>query len=156
MVAVAALGLMLAACGGTQEKKFTKADTDQIKQRTQEMVAALNAKDAGKAAEFYAASATFMPPNEATIHGRDSVKGYYQTLVDSGAADLVMEQKAFGGEGNVAFVNGTYTVTLKGKSGAPFRDRGKYLFVFGNTGGQWRCEYSIWNSDLPQAEQGDR
>jgi uncharacterized protein (TIGR02246 family) len=156
MVAVAALGLMLAACGGAQAKKFTKADTEQIRQRTQEMVAALNAKDAGKAAEFYAASATFMPPNEATIHGRDSVKGYYQGLLDSGAADLTMEQKAFGGEGAVAFVNGTYSVTLMGKSGNTYRDRGKYLFVLGNNGGQWRCEYSIWNSDLPQTEQGDR
>ena len=67
-VAVAALGLTLVACGGTQEKKFSKADSDSIKQRTQELAAALNAKDTNKAAEFYGAATTFMPPHEATMH----------------------------------------------------------------------------------------
>ena len=153
--AVAALGLMLAACGGVQDLRLTKADNDQIRQRTQDMVAALNAKDAARAAEFYAATATFMPPNEATMHGRDSVKLYYQTMVEAGAGDVTMEQKAFGGEGSVAFANGTYSMTLKGKSGGSYHDRGKYLMILSNTGGQWRCEYSIWNSDLPQDSMQD-
>jgi uncharacterized protein (TIGR02246 family) len=148
---VAALGLMLAACGGGQEKKFSKADSDQIKQRTHEMAAALNARDAAKAAEFYAATATFMPPNEATIHGRDSVQAYYETMVEAGVSDFTMDPKEVGGEWQVAFANGTYSMTMKSKSGAQRRDRGKYLVVLRNTGGQWRCEYSIWNSDLPQA-----
>jgi uncharacterized protein (TIGR02246 family) len=155
-IAVAALGLMLVACGGVQDKKFSKADSDSIKRRTQELVAALNAKDAGKAAQFYGATATFMPPHEATVHGRDSVQLYYQTLVEAGVADVTMEPKDVGGEGPVAYADGTYSMTLKGKNGGQRRDRGKYLFVLRNTGGQWRCEYSIWNSDLPQAEVGDQ
>jgi uncharacterized protein (TIGR02246 family) len=151
---VAALGLMLVACGGTQSRTFSKADSDSIKQRTQELVAALNAKNASKAAEFYAATATFMPPNEATMHGRDSVQLYYQTLVEAGMADVTMEPRDVGGEGPVAYADGTYSMTLKGNNGGQRRDRGKYLFVLRNTGGQWRCEYSMWNSDLPPAEAG--
>ena len=154
-VAVAALGLMLAACGGGQDRKFSKADSDQIKQRTQDMVAALNAKDAAKAAEFYGATATFMPPNEATVHGRDSVQLYYQTMVEAGVSDLKMETKDIGGEGPVAYADGTYSMTLKSKSGATRRDRGKYLLVLRNAGGQWRCEFSMWNSDLPLEKAGD-
>jgi len=154
--AVAALGLMLVACGGTQEKKFSKADGDSIRQRTQGLVAALNAKNASKAAEFYAATATFMPPNEATVHGRDSVQLYYQTLVDAGVADVTMSPRDVGGEWPVAYSDGTYSMTLKGSGGGQRRDRGKYLLVLRNTGGQWRCEYSMWNSDLPPAEAGDQ
>lgn len=155
IVAVAALALMAAGCGGPQERAFTKADNDHIRQRTQELVAALNAKDTDKAAEFYAATATVMPPNEATIHGRDSVKLYFQTLVEAGVSDVLMEPKDVGGEGQVAYANGTYAMTLKPKAGGEHRDRGKYLLILRNTGGQWRCEYSMWNSDLPPAGTGD-
>ncbi len=156
-VATAALGLTLVACGGTQDSRLTKADTDSMRQQTLDLAAALNAKDAGKAAEFYAATATFMPPNEATVHGRDSVKAFYQTLVDAGLSEVTMDQKEIGGEGPVAFAHGTYSMTVKGQANAR-HDRGKYLVVFRrNQAGQWRCEYSMWNSDLPQAgEAGDQ
>ncbi len=156
VVAAAALGLALVACGGIQEKKFSKADSDAIRQRTRELASALNAKDAARAAEFYGATATFMPPNEATVHGRDSVKLYYQTLVDAGVADVILEPKEVGGEGPVAYADGTYSMTVKARDGGQRRDRGKYLAVLRNTGGQWRCEYSMWNSDLPQAQAGDQ
>ncbi len=159
VVAVAALGLMLAACGVTQEKAFSKADNDQIRQRIQELVAAVNAKDAAKAAAFYANTATFMPPNTATVHGRDSVQLYYQTLIEAGTTDLSMEPKDIGGVvpaagQGLAYSNGTYSMAVKTTSGEQ-RDRGKYLLVLRNTGGQWRCEYSIWNSDLPKTQAGD-
>ncbi len=150
-IAVAALGLMLAACGGPQGRTFSKADGVSIRQRTQELAAALNAKDTNKAAGFYAGTATFMPPHEATVHGRDSVQLYYQTLVEAGLSDVTIEPKDVGGEGPVAYADGTYSMTLKAKDGTQRRDRGKYLVVLRNTGGQWRCEYSMWNSDLPQA-----
>ena len=155
-MAAAALGLALAACGGTQETRLTKADTESMKRQTLDLAAALNAKDATRAAEFYAATTTFMPPNEATVHGRDSVKAYYQTLVEAGVSDVTMDQREIGGEGPVAFAQGTYSMTVNGAS-APRHDRGKYLVVFRrNQAGQWRCEYSMWNSDLPQGAAGDR
>lgn len=153
---MAALGLILAACGGAQERKFSKADSDQIRQRTQELVAAVNANDVVKAADFYAATATFMPPNTATLHGRDSVRLYCQTMLEGGTTELTMEPKDVGGVWPIAYSNGTYSAMSKTNSGAGQRDRGKYLLVMRNTGGQWRCEYCMWNSDLPKAEASDR
>jgi ketosteroid isomerase-like protein len=145
---------MLAACGGAQERKFSKADNDQIRQRTLDLVAAVNAKDVVKAADFYGGTATFMPPNAATVHGRDSVQLYYQTIIDGGTTELTMEPKDIAGVmptagPGLAYANGTYSMKVTTKSGAEQKDRGKYLFVMRNTGGQWRCEYGIWNSDLP-------
>ncbi len=158
-LAVAALGLTLAACGGAQERHFNRTDADAIRQRTQELVSAVNAKDVAKAADFYAGTATFMPPNAATLHGRDSVKLYYQSIVDA-TTDFTMEPKDVGGVvpaagPGLAYANGTYSMTTKTGSGAA-RDRGKYLLVMRNTGGQWQCEYGIWNSDLPKEMAGDR
>jgi ketosteroid isomerase-like protein len=160
-LAVAALGLMLAACGGAQERKFSKADSDQIRQRTRDLVAAVNARDVVKAADFYAATATFMPPNAATVHGRDSVQLYYQTVVDAGTTELTMEPRDVGGVvpaagPGLAYMNGTYSMIVRSQSGAEQRDRGKYLLVMRNTGGQWRCEYSMWNSDLPKTLGSDQ
>lgn len=152
-LAAAALGLTLAACGGAQDKQFSKADADQIRQRTHDLVMAVNAKDLGKAADFYAGTATFMPPNAATLHGRDSVKLYYESIIDS-TSEFTMEPKEVGGVvpaagPALAYANGTYSITTKTGAGET-RDRGKYLLVMRNTGGQWRCEYGMWNSDLPK------
>ena len=160
IVAVAALGLLIAACGGATQRAFSKADNDQIRQRTQDLVAAVNARDAVKAADFYASTATFMPPNTATVHGRDSVQLYYQTIIEGGPTELAMEPKEIGGVvplagPGLAYSSGTYSMTVKTAAGEPQRDRGKYLLVMRNTGGLWRCEYSMWNSDLPKSAGGD-
>ncbi len=159
-LAVAALGLMLTACGGAQEKAFTRADRQAIEQRTQELAAAINARDLVKAGDFYGSTATFMPPNAATLHGRDSVQAYYQTILDSGTAEFTMEAKDVSGAvpatgPGLAYANGTYSIVVKTKSGAEQRDRGKFLFLLRNTGGTWRCEYGMWNSDLPRNQGGD-
>ncbi len=159
VLAAAALGLMLAGCGGAKEKQFTKADADEIRQRTQELVSAVNAKDLAKAAEFYAGTATFMPPNAATLHGRDSVRLYYQSMMES-TTQFTMEPRDVGGVvpaagPGLAYANGTYSMTAKSGAGET-RDRGKYLLVMRNNGGQWRCEYGMWNSDLPKEQAGDR
>jgi len=46
------------------------------------------------------------------------------------------------------------TVTLlRNAKGQPEHDRGKYLFILRSMGGNWRYEFSMWNSDLPAAEQ---
>lgn len=148
IVATVALALFVAACGGAQERKFEKSDNDAIRQRTEGFVAAFNAKDPAKAAEFFAGTATFMPPNEATVHGRDSIELFYKTMFEAGAADLQMEPKDVGGVWPLAYANGNFSMTSK-KAGQDVKERGKYLLVMRNTGGQWRCEYCAWNSDLP-------
>ena len=54
--------------------------------------------------------------------------------------------------GDMAYVSGTYEVTVNDASGKPVNDRGKYLEVWKKQAdGKWKCGADIWNSDLPVA-----
>jgi ketosteroid isomerase-like protein len=54
-----------------------------------------------------------------------------------------------GKSGEMAWVRGTYELTMNDASGKPIDDRGKYLEVWEKqTDGNWKCAADMWNSDL--------
>ncbi len=54
-----------------------------------------------------------------------------------------------GKSGEMAWVSGTYELTMNDASGKPINDRGKYLEVWEKqTDGNWKCAADMWNSDL--------
>jgi ketosteroid isomerase-like protein len=49
----------------------------------------------------------------------------------------------------MAWVSGTYELTMNDASGKPINDRGKYLEVWEKqTDGNWKCAADMWDSDL--------
>jgi ketosteroid isomerase-like protein len=54
-----------------------------------------------------------------------------------------------GKSADLAWVSGTYEVTMNDPTGKPIHDRGKYLEVWKRQpDGNWRCGADMWNSDL--------
>jgi len=52
--------------------------------------------------------------------------------------------------GELAYLSGTYELTLNDASGKPVKDRGKYVEVWKKQAdGTWKATVDIWNSDLP-------
>jgi ketosteroid isomerase-like protein len=140
----------LAACSGPKPQEFGRAEVNAITKQVQDFVAAYNAKDVDKTAAVFSGSAVLMPPNGATLHGIDSIKAYYRNRFVEGGTDLVIEPKEINGVGTLAFMTATYRYKNRPESGLESRDRGKFLWILRNMGGgQWRCEYHVWNSDLP-------
>jgi ketosteroid isomerase-like protein len=151
-IAAAVLALGAAACGNTPGQQFTAKDQASIRSNNDALVQAINAKDVGKIVGFYAENSTFMPPNRPIIRGKDSLKSYYQDFVkDTSAVHLTVDEVS--GSGPLAYQTGTYEMDTKNGKGQPYHDRGKYLFILRSLGGNWRYEYSMWNSDLPSADQ---
>ena len=150
-VAVAACLIAAAACGGPTGQEFTAKDQASIRSKNDALVQAIGSKDVGKIVDFYAENTTFMPPNRPIIRGRESLKGFYQDLVND-TKDLRLTVDEVSGSGPLAYQTGRYEMDVKGVRGQPEHDRGKYLFILRNMGGNWRYEFSMWNSDLP-AEQ---
>ena len=146
---LAPLALTVAACSGPAEQQFVQADANNIRQRTQEFETAFNAKDAGKVAKFYPGEGVLMPPNAPTIRGREEIQKFYVDLYSQGGTDLQMDTKDVRGHGTLAYETGTYSLNRRPEKGAAVRDRGKYMFIWRNTNGQWLMEYTIWSSDLP-------
>lgn len=150
-IAAAALAVGAAACGGPGQQ-FTAKDQANIRAKNDALVQAINAKEVGKIVDLYAENSTFMPPNRPIIRGKDPLKTYYQDLVkDTSGLHLTVDEVS--GSGPLAYQTGTYEMDVKDAKGQPEHDRGKYLFILRSLGGNWRYEFSMWNSDLPTGEQ---
>jgi ketosteroid isomerase-like protein len=144
----------LVACGGAAtQQEFGKQDVDQIHQMVQDFVAAYNAKDVQKIGTFFAGNAALMPANQNTLRGVDPIKSWYEFRVkDQGAKDLAIEPLTVEGNGPLAYVAGTFSVTFAPDDGsAPRHDRGKVLWIIRKFAGQWKFECQIMSSDLPPA-----
>ena len=144
--AVFALSVGVSACGGPKEQVFGTPDTQAIRQATATLETAFNAKDVDKILSLYTDNSVFMPPNKPLLRGRASLKGFYEGLLTGGSTDLKLTPEDVAGHGPLAYESGSYSM-MNGTT----HDRGKFLFVFRNMGGNWKIEYTSWSSDLPAA-----
>jgi ketosteroid isomerase-like protein len=150
LVIVAAAGMALGACSGPQTPEFGKPEVGAITKLVQDFQASYNAKDVDKTASVFSGSATLMPPNRSTLHGIEAIKEYYRNRFAEGATDLSVDIKEINGVGTLAYMTATFSYKDRPENGPESRNRGKFVWIVRNMGGgQWRCEYHIWNSDLP-------
>jgi ketosteroid isomerase-like protein len=111
--------------------------------------AAVTAGNAARTAMFYTADATFMPPNEAAVKGRKNIQAWFQKQIDAGAGNLKLSPMESRIAGDLAFEAGSYTFSVKPKTGAAITDTGKYIVVLKKDGADWKISHDIFNSDLP-------
>jgi ketosteroid isomerase-like protein len=111
--------------------------------------AAVTAGQAAKVAALYTADASFMPPNEPAIRGAAAIQGWFQKQIDGGVTKLQLTPTESRITGDVAFETGTYTVSVKPKTGPPITDTGKYIVMLRKESGGWKISHDIFNSDLP-------
>ena len=128
---------------------------------TADLAAGINAKNLDQILNLYADNSVFMPPNAPLLRGRDPLKSFYTDLV-SKVTDLRLEPADVAGHGPIAYESGTYSMNT-----GTTRDRGKFLFVLRNMGGNWRFEYiqleqrpsppggELGHSSQPPARQPD-
>jgi len=125
---------------GADEKAVWDADTAWSK--------AASAKDLDKTVSFYADDAIVLPPNEASVTGKDGIRNLWKGLLDS-VTDVSWKatRVEMAKSGEMACVTGSYELTMKDGT----KDHGKYCEVWEKKGGTWKCGTDIWNSDLPAA-----
>ncbi len=111
----------------------------------------VTAGNAAKVAMRYTADATFMPPNEPAVQGRSNIQAWFQKQMDGGEAALKLQPRESRISGDLAFEAGTYTLSMKPKSGQPMTDTGKYMIVMKKEGADWKISHDIFNSDMPAA-----
>ena len=125
--------------------EFTPRDTEAIRQRSQQLATAFNAKQMDAILELYADNSVFMPPNAPILRGREPLRGFYQDLIGR-ATNLRLETEDVAGYGPLAYETGSFSLVYQ--DGA-VRDRGKYVFIWRRMNDTWRTEKTIWSSDLP-------
>jgi uncharacterized protein (TIGR02246 family) len=144
-VAGAAMALVAAGCMPPAAQK-----SDAIAARDAAWQAAFDAGDANQVAAIYTDDARVMPPNAATVQGRESIATAFGPMIKAGWKIELVNTEAMA-SGDLGYATGTYVV--KNGDGAAV-DHGKYVEVMRNVGGQWMISNDIWNSDLPVAAPG--
>lgn len=97
----------------------------------------------------YTESAVFMPPNQGAVEGRAAIRAWFQTFPP--ISEFTLTPIEIEGNGDLAYVRGTYALTVAGPDGRPATsDHGKFLEIRRRQrDGSWLMVTDIFNSDLP-------
>ncbi len=108
--------------------------------------------DASRWAALYANDAVIMPPNSATVEGRGAIETWLKALpvVITAVAGEALEVD---GTGDLAYVRGTYAMSMKVPSVTqPVRQDGKLLQIYARQqDGTWLLARDIWNANASPA-----
>ena len=109
------------------------------------------AKDVEQTIAYYSDDAIVLPPNATSAATKEAIRNVWKDMLAS--PGLVITWKPtrvqIGKSGEMAWVSGTYELTINDAGGKPINDRGKYLEVWEQQAdGTWKCRADMWNSDL--------
>lgn len=110
------------------------------------------AKDLEQTVAYYSDDAIVLPPNMTSATTREAIRNAWKDLLASPGFVITWKpiRVELGKSADLAWVSGTYEVTMNDLTGKPLHDRGKYLEVWKRQpDGSWKCGADMWNSDLP-------
>jgi len=109
------------------------------------------AKDVEQTIAYYSDDAIVLPPNATSATSKESIRNAWKDMLASPGLVITWEPKKvkLGKSSEMAWVSGTYELTMNDAAGKPINDRGKYLEVWEKQAdGNWKCGADMWNSDL--------
>jgi ketosteroid isomerase-like protein len=145
-------GLMLVAgCNTAPPAVDTKAAEDAVRAADAAWSKAAAALDVAAAGSYYADDAVVMPPNSPIVNGKAAAQqAWAAMLVPGNSVSWTASTVTSAGSGDLVYVQGTYTASMKGPNGKAMADQGKYLEVWKKQAdGSWKAVEDIWNSDMP-------
>ena len=112
------------------------------------------AKDVDKVISYYAGNALVLPSNAPAATTKEAIRAIWKDLLTTPGTKI--SWKPFKIEaaqsGELAYITGTYQMTINDAKGKPAKENGKYVEVFKKQAdGSWKVIVDIWNSDLPAA-----
>ena len=129
-------------------KSFSDEDVAANKALSQKWVEAVLAKDWEAFGAIYTESAVLLPPHSPIIEGRTAIQNFFKEFPPLTAIDLKVSE--VGGDGDMAHVIGTYTLTISPEGADPIDDAGKFLeFRERQADGTWLISADQFNSDVP-------
>ena len=132
------------------------ADVAAVRQTDENWSKAAQSKRVDDWVAFYAKDAVLLPPNDKKVDTQDGIRKYIGQLL--GAPGLAINWQPttvrVARSGELAYTQGTYTLTVNDAHGKPTTDQGKTLEIWKmQEDGSWKCIMDMWNSDLPPTVQ---
>ena len=112
------------------------------------------AKDVEQTIAYYSDDAIVFPPNATSAETKETIRNGWKEMLTSPGFVISWQptRVEVGKSGEMAWVSGTYELTMNDASGKPINDRGKYLEVWEKqSDGIWKCAADMWNSNLAAA-----
>jgi len=112
------------------------------------------AKDIEQTIAYYSDDAIVFPPNATSAETKETIRNGWKEMLTSPGFVISWQptRVEVGKSGEMAWVSGTYELTMNEAGGKPINDRGKYLEVWEKQpDGIWKCAADMWNSDLAAA-----
>ncbi len=109
------------------------------------------AKDVEQTIGYYSDDAIVFPANATSAATKEEIRNRWKDMFASPGFVITWQptRVQVGKSAEMAWVSGTYELTMNDASGKPINDRGKYLEVWEKqTDGNWKCAADMWNSDL--------
>jgi uncharacterized protein (TIGR02246 family) len=112
------------------------------------LVAAFKSGDAAGVAAAYLLDARLLPPGGQALSGRDTIRQFWQGVMDQGVREIDLPTEHAEAEGDLAYEIGSATLLIRPEDGPETTDRVKYVVAWKREGsGPWREAVDIWNSD---------
>ena len=141
---------------GTQEASDTRADDEHVIRSAElQAVEALNAGDIDGYMASYPEDSVWLPPNAPTVTGAADIRELASQLAGSPDFAFHVEPTTIevARDGDLAYLVGSYEMTVNDPNGNPVTDHGKFVEVWRkHPDSTWNHVLAIWNSDGPPSQ----
>jgi uncharacterized protein (TIGR02246 family) len=143
--ALIAFALVIAA-----SPSFAQALSGEIDAANARFEQAFNRGDAAAIAQMYTEKATVLPRESDIVTGREAIQAFWQGAIQSGIKDLSLkatrvEELASGTAQEI----GRFSLEAPGSGGQGSKVEGKYVVIWRKSGGEWKLDTDIWNTNAP-------
>ena len=104
--------------------------------------------DASSVARLYTSTAQLLPAHSDFVEGTTAIQRFWQSAMDMGLKEAVLETVEVEAHGDTAHEVGRYT--LKAARGQ-VADAGKYLVIWKHEGSGWKLHRDIWTTSRPSS-----
>lgn len=150
ILSVLPLTLFALACQPAAPAPVGLSDEDRaaIASVSERFVAAVNAADWATLGSLYTADASVLPPNGPAIQGREAIQAFFGGFPPMSGFELASVE--VDGAGDVAYVRGTYRLTMTMPDTSQITDTGKFIEIRKRgADNSWLLYLDIYNSDVP-------
>lgn len=107
---------------------------------------AFKSADAAAMAGLYTTRGQLLPANSDVIEGTDAIRDFWQSVMNMGIKEAVLETIEAEDLGDTAIEGGRYRLLVANGSVA---DAGKYIVIWKKEAGTWKLHRDIWTTSQP-------
>ena len=152
LLVVIPAAFVASSCAPSATSDTRSADASAIQALDEQWSATAARNDLEGTVAFYADDAYLLPPNAQIATDRKSIRESWAGLLGPNTAvSWKVSKVEVAKSGELAYLYGTYSVSIQDPKGAPpLRDTGKLVEIWKKQAdGKWKCIVDTYNSDLP-------